>query len=226
MLSDKLECVLFDLDGTLVDTAPDFIYILNKLLVNHSRTPIHAEEITSRVSNGARALIEYAFEIDHDHKDFPDLLSQLLELYGDKINATESTLYPGIEELLDTLNANKIPWGVVTNKAALYAEKLLAELNVLTNCGVLVCPDHVQNRKPSPEPILLACEKLECCTTRTVYIGDHLRDIVAAQESQTISIAAAYGYLGPGAQAEDWNADFIARTPSMIYKILESIQFR
>jgi len=223
ILSDRLECVLFDLDGTLIDTAPDFIYVLNKLLVGQKRTPIHADEITLRVSNGASALIEYAFEIDHEHQDFNDLLSQLLKLYEDKINTTESTLYPGIDKLLDTLTTNEIPWGVVTNKAALYAEKLLARLNILANCAVLICPDHVRNRKPSPEPILLACEKLKCCATRTVYIGDHLRDIVAAKEARTTSIAASYGYLGPGAQAEDWDADFIAKSPSMISKILESI---
>ena len=223
ILSDKLECVLFDLDGTLVDTAPDFIYVLNKLLMEQKRTPINADDITLRVSNGARALIEYAFNINHEHKDFIDLLSQLLELYEEKIETTESKLYPGIGKLLDTLNENKIPWGVVTNKAALYAEKLLEKLNVLTNCAVLVCPDHVQNRKPSPESILLACEKLDCRATRTVYIGDHLRDIVAAKKAHTISIAAAYGYLGPGAQVEDWNADFIAQSPLLISKILGSI---
>ena len=223
ILSEKLECVLFDLDGTLVDTAPDFIYVLNKLLVEQKRTPIHADEITARVSNGASALIEYAFEIDHKHQDFSDLLSQLLKLYDDKINTTESTLYPGIDKLLDTLTVNKIPWGVVTNKPAVYAEKLLARLKILTNCAVLICPDHVQNRKPSPEPILLACEKLKCRAARTVYIGDHLRDIMAAKEARTTSIAASYGYLGPGAQAEDWDADFIAESPSVISKILESI---
>ena len=130
ILSEKLECVLFDLDGTLVDTAPDFIYVLNKLLVEQQRTPIHTDEITARVSNGASALIEYAFEIDHKHQDFSDLLSQLLKLYDDKINTTESTLYPGIDKLLDTLTVNKIPWGVVTNKPAVYAEKLLARLKI------------------------------------------------------------------------------------------------
>ncbi len=223
ILSDKLECVLFDLDGTLVDTAPDFIYVLNKLLINQGRPPIDANDITLRVSNGARALIEYAFDINHEHEDFTGLLSQLLELYEEKIETTESKLYPGIGKLLNTLSENRIPWGVVTNKAALYAEKLLAKLSLLTNCSVLVCPDHVQNKKPSPEPILLACEKLKCRATKTVYIGDHLRDIVAAKKAQTISVAAAYGYLGPGAQVEDWGADFIAQSPLIIPKILGSI---
>ena len=146
-----------------------------------------------------------------------------MKLYEDKISTTESKLYPGIGKLLDTLNDNRISWGVVTNKAARYAEKLLAKLNILKNCSVLICPDHVKNKKPSPEPILLACKKLKCSAKKTIYVGDHLRDITAAKRAHTKSIAAAYGYLGPGAQVEAWNADFIAESPLVISKILESI---
>ena len=223
ILNNKSESVLFDLDGTLVDTAPDFIYLLNKLVAENERTPLDASDITLRVSNGARALIEYAFQIDHQHESFTELLAQFLTLYEEKLDETESSLYPGIDQLLDVLKENEIPWGVVTNKAELYAKKLLAKLNIFNDCAVLVCPDHVQNKKPSPEPLLLACKKLKCCPTRSIYIGDHERDILAAKEAKMVSIAAAYGYLGPGAKVDDWNAEFIASSPSKILKILQSI---
>ena len=111
-------------------------------------------------------------------------------------------------------------------KLATYSDtvKLLTKMSLHSSCGVLVCPDHVQRRKPDPEPIVLACERLDCCSTRSIYIGDHERDIIAAKEAGAFSIAAAYGYLGPGTNAEDWGADFIARKSSMILKLLESIR--
>ena len=220
----NLECVLFDLDGTLVDTAPDFVYALNNLLQENKRTPINAKAISSKVSDGARELIKFGFEIDDKHKHFKDLIKKFLKIYEKKLETTESTLYPAIEKLLSTLDSNRIPWGIVTNKPELYAKKLLTKLSLHNSCGVLVCPDHVQRRKPDPEPIVLACERLDCCSTRSIYIGDHERDIIAAKEAGALSIAAAYGYLGPGTNAEDWGADFIARKSSMILKLLESIR--
>ncbi len=224
IFDNNLECVLFDLDGTLVDTAPDFVFALNNLLQEHKRTPINEKAISLRVSEGARELIRFGFEIDHKHKQFNDLLEEFLKIYEKKLETTESILYPGIDKLLDTLDSNKIPWGIVTNKPELYAKKLLSTLSLPRKCGVLVCPDHVQRRKPDPEPIVLACERLDCCLSRTVYIGDHKRDIIAAKKAGALSIAAAYGYLGPEADVEEWDADFIVRKPSMILKLLESIR--
>ena len=221
---DKLECVLFDLDGTLVDTAPDFVYALNNLLLEHKKIPINENAISLRVSEGARELIRFGFEIDYEHKHFKDLLEKFLLIYEKKLETTEATLYPAIDKLLNTLDNNQIPWGIVTNKPELYAKKLLSRLSLLHNCRVLVCPDHVQRRKPDPEPIVLACERLECCSSRSVYIGDHERDIIAARKAGALSIAAAYGYLGPEVDVEEWDADFIVRKSSMILKLLESIR--
>ena len=106
--------------------------------------------------------------MDNQHENFKELLAQFLTLYEEKLDETESCLYPDIDQLLDVLKENEIPWGVVTNKAVLYAKKLLAKLNIFNDCAVLVCPDHVQNKKPSPEPLLLACKKLKCCPTRSI----------------------------------------------------------
>ena len=221
---NNLECVLFDLDGTLVDTAPDFVYALNNLLKENKRTPIDDKAIRMRVSDGARELIKFGFEIDYEHEHFTELLEQFLKIYEKKLDTTESTLYPAIEKLLNTLDNNEIPWGVVTNKPEFYAKKLLSKLSMLNNSGVLVCPDHVLKRKPDPEPIVLACERLDCRSSRSIYIGDHKRDIIAANRAGALSIAAAYGYLGPEANVEDWGANFIVEKSSLILKLLESIR--
>ena len=225
-LNGTIECVLFDLDGTLIDTAPDFITVVNELLLENNKNPIDANTITNRVSDGAQALVKHAFEIDSEHVNFQALLERLLELYKRKLGTTESTLYPGLESLSIRLDESLIPWGVVTNKPELYAKKLLSQLNLLKRCAVLICPDHVRERKPDPEPIHLACQKLKCNEKRSVYIGDHVRDIRAAESANVTSIAAAYGYLNQETRVENWKADFIVRNSTELEKLLNSLRFR
>ena len=225
-LNDNLESVLFDLDGTLLDTAPDFVAVVNELLLENNKNPIDANTITSRVSEGARALVKHAFEIDSEHANFQRLYERLLELYKRKLRTTESTLYPGLESLLVRLDESLIPWGIVTNKPELYAKILLSQLNLLKRCAVLICPDHVRKRKPDPEPIHLACQKLKCNENRSVYIGDHVRDIRAAKSANVTSIAAAYGYLNQETRVENWKADFIVRNSTELEQLLNSLRFR
>ena len=225
-LNDNLECVLFDLDGTLLDTAPDFVAVVNELLLENNKNPIDANTITSRVSDGAQALVKHAFEIDSEHVNFQRLYERLLELYKRKLGTTESTLYPGLESLLVRLDESLIPWGIVTNKPELYATILLTQLNLHKRCAVLICPDHVRKRKPDPEPIHLACQKLKCNENRSVYIGDHVRDIRAAESANVTSIAAAYGYLNQETRVENWKADFIVRNSTELEQLLNSLRFR
>ena len=225
-LNDNLECVLFDLDGTLLDTAPDFVAVVNELLLENNKDSIDANTITSRVSDGAQALVKHAFEIDSEHANFQRLYERLLELYKRKLGTTESTLYPGLESLLVRLDESLIPWGIVTNKPELYAKILLSQLNLLNRCAVLICPDHVRKRKPDPEPIHLACQKLKCNENRSVYIGDHVRDIRAAESANVTSIAAAYGYLNQETRVENWKADFIVRNSTELEQLLNSLRFR
>ena len=225
-LNDNLESVLFDLDGTLLDTAPDFVAVVNELLLENNKNPIDANTITSRVSDGARVLVKHAFEIDSEHVNLQRLYERLLELYKRKLGTTESTLYPGLESLLVRLDESLIPWGIVTNKPELYAKILLSQLNLLNRCAVLICPDHVRKRKPDPEPIHLACQKLKCNENRSVYIGDHVRDIRAAESANVTSIAAAYGYLNQETRVENWKADFIVRNSTELEQLLSSLRFR
>lgn len=224
-LETSIECVLFDLDGTLIDTAPDFTLVVNRLLAEHDKAALAHEDIHRNVSNGARALVKNAFAIDEDHAEFAALLGRLLDLYYEQLDSTLATLYPGLDELLLQLEAQGKPWGIVTNKPEKYSLRLLERLELRTRCGVLVCPDHVSATKPNPEPILLALEKLGCGSERTVYIGDHIRDIQAAKNADVIAIAAAYGYLSDDDKIEQWYADFILQAPEQTTALLNLLKF-
>jgi len=224
-LQTSIECVLFDLDGTLIDTAPDFVIVVNRLLAETQSAPIAADLIRRTVSDGARALVKLALAIDEADPQFANHLERLLGLYYEQLETTQSVLYPGLEELLGKFAAQNIKWGIVTNKPALYAERLLQQLGLRESCQSLVCPDHVHERKPHPEPILLACRQLGCNTERTVYIGDHIRDIQAAKNADVIAIAAAYGYLAADTKVDEWYADFILNSSTQTESLLNLLKF-
>ena len=224
-LNTSIECVLFDLDGTLIDTADDFQMVLNSMLDQSGRPRVAATQIRQTVSNGARALIKLAYEIEETDAGFDDLLQQLLDHYYEQLQVTKATAYPGILLLLEQLEAAGIHWGIVTNKPEKYSRLLLEKLDLLHRCQVLVCPEHVSAKKPHPEPLLLAVEKLDCDIERTVYLGDHLRDMQAAKNADIIAIAARYGYLEDGAKIEEWNADFIVNSASDTAILLSNLKF-
>ena len=225
-LKTSIECVLFDLDGTLIDTAPDFVYVVNRLLNKYNKPSMDPALICRTVSDGARALVKLAFEIDEGDEKFERFNNQLLELYEKKLGTTQSVLYPGLTRLLTSLEESKISWGIVTNKPWKYSKKLLDQMNLFDRCSALICPDHVSHRKPNPEPILAACKQLGCSIGKTVYIGDHLRDIQAAKSAEVIAIAAAYGYLHPDAKIDEWKADFIVKDSTQIEELLGKLNFR
>ncbi|GJM12081.1 MAG: phosphoglycolate phosphatase [Pseudohongiella sp.] len=224
-LDTSIECVLFDLDGTLIDTAPDFTLVVNQLLAEHDREALSHEAIHLNVSNGARALVSNAFGIEEGQDGFADLLERLLELYYQQLTITKARLYPGLDDLLQQLEEQNIPWGIVTNKPEKYSVRLLEQLRLDTRCSVLVCPDHVRETKPHPEPILLALEKLGLSSEKAVYLGDHIRDIQAAKNADVIAIAAAYGYLADDAKAEEWYADFILQSSEQTTSLLNLLKF-
>jgi 2-phosphoglycolate phosphatase len=224
-LETSIECVLFDLDGTLVDTAPDFATVVNKLLGENKKQPIATDLIYQTVSDGAKALVTLAFGIGESHDDFTRLNQRLLDLYYEELTDTKAVLYPGMERLLGRIEQVNIKWGIVTNKPEKFTVKLLEKLNLSARCQSVVCPDHVTFSKPHPEPILLACEQLNVSTERVVYLGDHIRDIQAAKNADVIAVAAAYGYLTKDAKAEDWYADFIIRDSTQVESLLTLLKF-
>jgi phosphoglycolate phosphatase len=211
--------VLFDLDGTLLDTAPDFAAVINRMLAETGREALPYDRIRGAVSNGSRALVELAFALSEGEPGFAALRERLLALYeADLAVATQP--FPGMDALIATLAARGLSWGVVTNKPAWLAEPLLARMPLTPGPGVLICPEHVRRTKPDPEPLLLACDRIGCSPAATVYVGDHLRDIEAGRAAGMRTIAAAYGYLGPGESAGDWGADHVVDSVEALAELL------
>ncbi len=214
------DAVLFDLDGTLIDTAPDFRAVLHHLCADQGVAPPDDAAILATVSSGARALVELAFQLAPGSPGFDTLLQTLLNQYMAQLQETRSVLFPAIDELLADLEHHDIPWGVVTNKPERFCIPLLHKLALDTRCSVLVCPDHVSQTKPHPEPLLLACDRLDCAPGRCVYIGDHPRDIEAGNAADMHTIAAAYGYLPHHPPVSEWGADHISPTVADIQQYL------
>ncbi len=202
----RLRAVLFDLDGTLIDTADEFVPAVQALRAENGLAPLAPERIRASVSNGARALVCLGLNMQDDHPDFETHRLRLLALYSEVLG-TLAQPYPGIAELLRRLAARGIGWGIATNKPRAYTEPLLQRLNIKPAPGSVVCPDDVAERKPHPESLYRNCVELNCSPAETIYIGDHARDIEAGRRAGMYTIAAAYGYIEPGDDPQQWGAD-------------------
>lgn len=216
-----IAAVLFDLDGTLIDTAPDFVRVLNQVRAFDNLPPLPHDVIRSQVSNGARALVKLGFDLTEGSPEFDERLHKLLDHYETGL-AVESHLFPGLENCLKWLEQRDIPWGVVTNKPSRYTVPLLRGLKLQQRCAVTVCPDHVTHKKPHPEPLLTACEWLSVDPAQTVYVGDHVRDIEAGKAAGNITLAAAWGYLEQDIDIQQWLADDVVQTPAHLQTWLQS----
>lgn len=220
-----LSAVLFDLDGTLIDTAPDFAFVLNHLLARHGRPAVPYQRIRQTVSDGSGGLITLGFGTRAGDPDFEPRRQELLDLYADHL-AEESRLFPGMEEILELIEAHRLPWGLVTNKPSLYAAPLIEALGLGSRCKTLVCPDHVKARKPDPEALLLACSQLDCPVEQTIYVGDHRRDIEAAQRASMYSVACTYGYVHADDPCHDWGASAVVESPEELFELIETAIIR
>jgi len=210
--------VLFDLDGTLLDTERDFTQILNNQLASSGLPPISPLQVRNTVSSGARALVMLGYGIDENHPQFSEYLDELLERYLIRIPQTESVLFPGISNLLGALDKDISSWGIVTNKPSRFALPLVKKFSALRSSAVLICSDQLSNSKPDPEGILLACEKMQCDPAQVLYIGDHPKDIQAASAAGAMSVGVRWGYIPEDHPIETWNADFVINHP---YEILD-----
>jgi len=207
-LPKRLRAVIFDLDGTLVDTADEFVVVVQALRAEHGLEPMNPGRIRQTVSNGARALVTLALGFAEDHPEFETQRLRLLELYSDVLG-TVAAPYPGITELLTSLAEREIRWGVATNKPSAYTRPLMDRLAFDPAPGSVVCPDDVRDRKPHPESLYLNCRHLDCSPADAVYIGDHRRDIEAGRRAGMFTIAAAYGYIEPDDDPDSWGASHL-----------------
>ncbi len=229
----KPKALLFDLDGCLMDTAPDFFPAVNSLRAEHNLPPLADDIIRQQVSNGGRALTRLALDMPAiDSKNsgnitgdeiFEGKRDRLLELYIEHI-ASKSDLFPGMVNLLETCQQNSLPWGIVTNKPRIYTELLLARLSdrlpILSQCAVLVCPDDVERTKPFPDPLFLAAEKININAKDCWYLGDHIRDMEAGKAASMFTIATLYGYIEPQDDPQDWQADLMVDSVVEITQLL------
>lgn len=210
MNTAALRAVLFDLDGTLVDTAPDIAAALNRLLQLKSRPALDYDSIRPVVSQGGAALITLAFP-DADPVDAARLREEFLDIYRSCLQE-DSRLFPEMAELLDYIEGRGWSWGIVTNKPGWLTRPLLAAMALDSRIDCLVCGDMVDRPKPDPEPLLLACRQLDCNPDQAVYIGDARRDIEAARSAGMHTIAAGYGYIAGDEDPAGWQADAIVTT--------------
>jgi len=212
--------MLFDLDGTLLDTAADFAEVMQQMTDQAGRPSIEFTAIHKPVSNGARALVQLAFDIEAGHPDFEERFNTLLALYAQRILTTKATLYPGMDALLRQLEKAGIPWGIVTNKPERFSRPLLESLGLSTRCSTLICPDHVSQSKPHPEPLLRSFNQLNINPQDAIHVGDHPRDIDAGRAAEMFTIAVRYGYLPDSPPVDQWQADLVVDTVEHISQCL------
>lgn len=201
-----IKTVLFDLDGTLADTAPDLAYALNCVLEEQGREKLPYSTIRPVVSHGGIALIKLGFGIDENTEEFQPLRQRLLDIYRANI-ARETRLFEGMDTLLEMLEERGLNWGVVTNKPGWLTEPLLEALGVKARAAAIVSGDTLPERKPHPAPMLLACEQAGSDAAHCLYVGDAERDIEAGRNAGMRTLVALFGYIGEEDRPEAWEAD-------------------
>ncbi len=217
----KPQAVLFDLDGTLADTAPDLAAALNAVLRERGTVPLPLATLRPHTSNGARGLLGVGLGITPNDEGFGELVLRFLHHYEADV-CTHSTLFPGIPELLDYLEKQEIPWGVVTNKHHRFTVPVLKGLGLHDRCACIVSGDTATRPKPDPAPILLGCEQAGVRPEQVIYVGDDERDVLAGRAAGARTVAVSWGYLGVEVPIQDWGADAIIDTPEQLIDLIKA----
>ena len=212
------KAVLFDLDGTLIDTAPDMIYALKTVLKNnHTNTSISDKTLRKYVSDGSIGLINLVFP-NENNAEILRLQSQFLDAY-EKNLSSESQIFPHLDDLLFFLENNHFMWGIVTNKPTRMTLQLLNCLELY--CPYVVCGDTLRDRKPSPKPLIIASKLMNIDPMNIMYVGDAKRDIEAGRLANMKTVSAEYGYIKDEDDPKSWDADISARSPLALNKIIK-----
>jgi 2-phosphoglycolate phosphatase len=220
VFSGRPEAILFDLDGTLADTAPDLAAALNRLRADRGLTPAPYESLRPYASAGARGLIGAGLNLGPDAEEYEALRIAFLDNYAASI-AVHSRLFDGVPDLLDRLQAAGIGWGIVTNKAMRFTDPLVPLIG-LGHAGCIVSGDTTPHAKPHPAPLLEAAQRLGVSPAACWYVGDDMRDIQAGRAAGMVTIAAAWGYCGSDGPTQ-WNAHAIAESPLGLLNLIPHI---
>ncbi len=204
--------VLFDLDGTLVDTAPDLIYALNLLLIEQDKRPVKPESIRPHVSGGSAAIIRAGLGDTATDSQIEQLKPRYLEIYRDNI-CQYSRLFPQMDQVIEQLEQRGIPWVIVTNKPSALTTPLLEAMQLAERCCSVVSADTTTYKKPHPEPLLYACDECDITPENCIYVGDDKRDILAGNTAGMLTLAASWGYFLPEDRIEDWPACAVINQP-------------
>ena len=217
-----IQAVLFDLDGTLIDSAPDLGAAADKMRIDRGLPSLPLANYRPMAGSGARGMIGVAFEIDPDHSDFPALREEFFANYANCM--TDATYaFEGVEELIANLQILGFPWGVVTNKSSRFSEPLTASMPLFSSAVTIVSGDTTPHAKPHPAPLLEAARRLEIDPARCLYVGDDERDIVAGLAAGMSAVAATYGYLGNVSDPSSWNAHAVINSPIELLQLLKKV---
>ena len=216
----KLKALLLDLDGTLVNTAPDMVATLNRVLTEHKQPKANIPEASKLVSNGAKALLEFGFGDAFKNFSNDQLVSEFLSDYANNV-CKESHLYDGMAEILELCEKNNIKWGVITNKPIELSKSLLEGLGLFERCSILLGGDSLPVKKPDPAPLLHSCMVMSLAPSECLYVGDHERDIIAGNAAGMDTAAALWGYIQEHEKPENWKAKFLTNTPQGLQRLVK-----
>lgn len=211
--------ILFDLDGTLLDTAPDLGLALNIQLARHGFSELAPDVIRPYASHGSKGLLKLGFGIESEDPGFDALRLEYLDIYNEVFKKSPK-FFEGMDEVLDRIEENKISWGIVTNKPRRFSQPLVEALNLNTRFACLVCGDDAQRPKPFPDTLLLACQNASVNPSECYYVGDAERDILAGVSAGMETIVALYGYISKDESPSNWGASYFINSPNEILSIL------
>ena len=215
-----VEAVLFDLDGTLVDSAPDLALAVERLRATRGLPPLPLADYRPHASSGARGMIRIGLGVGPDDEPYEGLKQAFLQEYAQCL-LHSTACFDGVAQLLATIERSGLPWGIVTNKAQWLTERVLAGLPLLGSAAAVVCGDTLAKAKPHPDPLLEAARRLGVSPTACLYVGDDERDIVAGRAAGMFTVAAAYGYLGERGETGHWAADAQVNSPLEVLNLLQ-----
>jgi N-acetyl-D-muramate 6-phosphate phosphatase len=207
-----IKAVLFDLDGTLADTAHDLGYALNRQRIARGLSALPIALIRTEASAGARGLLGLGFSIKPGDSGYDAMRAEFLDFYAEHL-CRETSLFPGIAELLDQLDDRQLPWGIVTNKPARFTIPLMQELGLSQRAACVISGGDTTHSKPHPEPLLTASSAMAIAPDECIYLGDDIRDVQASLAAGMEPVIARYGYLGSASPPESWGARYLIDQP-------------